>query len=161
MTGNCTTGEQSRAPTVLKCKSWKHLGRGLLQASVTAGSYHLRLRYLHLNSAKEGKESNVKHLSYRALAEVKGGGTKIVSGKGRTVGNWRTVERNIYASWETSQKSLFLKGTPPPKVKKKKTNQTKTTATKTPKKPQNKMPPKKQHYFWKLSLLFYKLSFKK
>lgn len=155
MTGNCTTGEQSRAPTVLKCKSWKHLGRGLLQASVTAGSYHLRLRYLHLNSAKEGKESNVKHLSYRALAEVKGGGTKIVSGKGRTVGNWRTVERNIYANWETSQKSLFLKGTPPPKVKKK-THSTKQKQQqqKHPKNHKTKRPPKSNIIFWSLACCF-------
>lgn len=96
MTGNCTTREQSRAAMVLNCKSWKHLGRGLLQASVTANFYHLLLRYLHLNLANEGKESNMKHLSYTASAGVKGGGIKIVSGKGRTVGNWRSVEKNIY-----------------------------------------------------------------
>lgn len=139
MTGNCTTREQSRAPMVLNCKSWKHLGRGLLQASVTASSYHLRLRYLHLNPAKEGKESNIKHLSYRALAEVKGGDTKIVSGKGRTVGNQRTVEKNIYTSWETSQKSLFLKHTKSkktpnnPKITEQKRSQ-KTTKQSTPQK---------------------------
>lgn len=83
----------------------------------------------------------MKHLSYRASAEVKVGGTEIVSGKKRTVGNWRTVEKKIYTSWETNQKSSFLKCT---KSKKRKTQTNKKKQQQKPPKIPKKAPPKKQ-----------------